>query len=67
MPATLRKIVAASLARNRRRLRKKLADAEALKKATSGVKWEAADAAKRELQTCEVLIEEWRIRNGKNN
>ena len=64
MPANLRKIVAASLARNRRRLKKELEQAEALKLATLGTKWEAAEEAKRKMKTLNILIEEWRMRNG---
>jgi len=50
--------MAAALARQRRKLRKKLADAEQLKAATNGTKWEAAEDARRELRSLQIIIEE---------
>ena len=61
---TLRNVMAAALARQRRKLRKKLADAERLKSATNGTKWEAAEDARRELHSLQIIIEEWK--NAKN-
>ena len=57
---TLRNVMAAALMRQRRKLRKKLADAEQLKAATNGTKWEAAEDARRELRSLQIMIEEWK-------
>ena len=61
---TIRSVIASALARQRRNLRRKLADAEQLKAATNGTKWEAAEDAKRELRSLQIIIEEWK--NAKN-
>lgn len=60
MPATIRKVVTVSLAKNRRRLRRELASAEKELHDSGGVLWERHDRAKREMQTVNIMIEEWK-------
>lgn len=58
--ANLRGIVTAALSRQRRRIKKELASAEAQLRVSGGVLWEKTEQKKRELHTIEIMIEEWR-------
>jgi len=58
--SNLRNVMAAALAKQRRKLRKKLAAAEKLKAQTNGTKWELAEQAQRELRSLTIIIEEWK-------